>query len=717
MPHRHADRIASEYQLRTERVLSVSTLLAEGATVPFIARYRKEMTGGLDEVKIIAIRDRLAQLEGLEKRREAIIKSLREQGKLDDALLAKVMEAETLSVLEDLYLPFRPKRRTRGAVAREKGLEPLARVLFRQGPEDPAVEAQAFVDAERGVNDSEEALAGARDIVAEWINEDGDSRAELRGLFTRKATLRSKVVKGKEEESAKYKAYHDWEEILSRAPSHRILAVFRGGKEGFLRFHALPDEDEAVRKLERRFVKGRAKASEQVSIAVRDAYKRLISTSLETEARLEAKRRADEEAIRVFAENLRFLLLAPPLGQKRVMALDPGYRTGAKLVCLDAQGKLVHHDTVYPLPPRNRTAEAKAKIRDLADRFRIETIAVGNGTGGRETHRFCKGLPFSEPVSVVLVNESGASVYSASEAGREEFPDHDLTVRGAVSIGRRLMDPLAELVKIDPKSIGVGQYQHDVSQKDLKTALDDVVASCVNAVGVEVNTASKRLLQYVSGLSEKLAGNLVAHRNEHGPFPSRSSLKKVKGLGPKAFEQCAGFLRIHGAKDPLDGTAVHPESYPIVKKMAGELRCPVADLVRDPALRAGIRPEKYVTDAAGLPTVRDILDALGKEGLDSREPFDPFAFEEKVLEMSDIEAGMELPGVVTNVTAFGAFVDIGVHQDGLVHISQMADRYVRDPQELVHVNQRINVRVIDIDLDRKRIGLSMRGVASRRPGE
>ncbi|MHC5036024.1 MAG: Tex family protein [Planctomycetota bacterium] len=718
MPHRFAERISSELRIGRDQVLSVSDLLAEGATVPFIARYRKERTGGLDEVKIIAVRDLMERLEEVEKRRDAILKSLRDRDLLTDALLEKVGNAPTLSTLEDVYLPYRPKRRTRGGIAREKGLEPLARMLFRQGREDPVAEAQAFVDAGKGVSDAEAALAGARDIIAEWINEDGDTRAEMRKLFARRAILRSKAVKGKEEEGAKFKTYHDWEEPLHKAPSHRILAVFRGAKDGFLRIHVRPDESEAVQWLEHRFVKSRGNASKQVSLAARDAYKRLLSVSMETQARAEAKQRADEEAIRVFAENLRHLLLAPPLGRKRVLALDPGFRTGCKLVCLDATGKLLHHDVIHPLPPHNKTAEAGSKIHDLVDRYGIETIALGHGTGGREARRFCKGLSFTEPIPVVMVNESGASVYSASNAGREEFPDHDATVRGAVSIGRRLMDPLAELVKIDPKSIGVGQYQHDVSQKELKKALDDCVEGVVNAVGVELNTASKPLLKYVSGLSEKLAGNLVAYRNEHGPFPSRTALKKVPGLGPKAFEQSAGFLRVTGSKNPLDGTAVHPESYPIVKKMAGDLDGSVTDLIRDPALRARIRPEQYVTDTAGLPTLKDILEALGKAGRDPREPFDPFSFHQDVLEMSDLKVGMELPGVVTNVTAFGAFVDIGVHHDGLVHISRMGERFVKSPHDVVHVGKNVRVRVIDIDIDRKRIGLSMRRMdAARRSDE
>jgi uncharacterized protein len=698
-----------------DKVLSVADLLAEGATVPFIARYRKERTGGLDEVKIIAVRDLLERIGELEKRREAILKSLREQGLLTDALLEKVEKAPTLSALEDVYLPFRPKRQTRGGTARDKGLEPLAKLLFGQGGEEPLAEAEAYVDGRRGVKDVEEALAGARDIIAEWIKEDGPTRAELRKLFTRKATLRSKVVKGKEEEGAKFKTYHDWEEPLHRAPSHRILAVLRGAKDGYLRIQTRPDEDEALKLVKNRFVKGMGKASDQVSLAAGDAYKRLLSPSMETQARGEAKKRADEEAIRVFTENLRHLLRAPPLGRKRVLALDPGFRTGCKLVCLDETGKLLHHGVIHPLPPHNKTAEGGGEIRRLVNRFGSEIIALGHGTGGREARRFCKDLEFAKPVAVVMVNESGASVYSASEVGREEFPDHDATVRGAVSIGRRLMDPLAELVKIDPKSIGVGQYQHDVSQKDLKVALDDCVAGAVNAVGVELNTASKQLLRYVSGLSDKLAANVVAFRNEHGPFVSRAALKKVPGLGPKAFEQSAGFLRVAGSRNPLDGTAVHPERYSIAREMAGDLGCTVADLIRDPDLRARIEPEKYIMGSAGLPTLKDIVHALGTAGQDPREPFDPFSFQDDVFEMSDLEVGMTLPGVVTNVTAFGAFVDIGVHHDGLVHVSRMARRYVKNPHDVVHAGQSIRVRVVDIDMDRRRIGLSMEDAGDASP--
>ncbi len=708
MPDTHIAQIARELNLTEKQVRAAALLLEEGATVPFIARYRKEATGGLDEVNIISIRDRLEQLDTLDKRREAILKSLEEQGKLTDELRGAVMSAPTLAALEDIYLPYRPKRRTRATVAQERGLEPLATLLFEQGDMDPLVEASAFIDPEKGVATAQDALAGARDIIAEWINEDAKVRDALRELFARKALIRVKAVKDKEEEGSKYTDYFDWEEPVATAPSHRVLAIRRGAAEGFLNFRVLPDEERTMAILERHFVKGAGPASQEVRLAVRDGYKRLLAPSMETETRLESKNRADAEAIRVFSQNIRNLLLTPPLGQKRVLAIDPGLRTGCKIVCLDPQGKLVHNDTIYPLEPRNRVKESEETLRNLAERFGIEAIAIGNGTGGRETEAFCKGIDFGRKIPVIVVSESGASVYSASEAAREEFPDHDLTVRGAVSIGRRLMDPLSELVKIDPKAIGVGQYQHDVDQKALRKSLDDVVSSCVNMVGVEVNTAGRQILSYVSGLSERLAAHIVAYRDENGPFPSRAELKKVPGMGAKSFEQAAGFLRIHGAKNPLDASAVHPESYEIVERMALDLDCTVPDLMTQPELRDRIILKKYVSDTIGIPTLTDIMDELAKPGRDPREPFELFAFTEGVKTLADLQTGMKLPGVVTNVTAFGAFVDIGVHQDGLVHISELADRFIRDPHSLLTVNQKVSVTVIDVDMKRHRIALSMR---------
>ncbi len=708
MNKKNIAKIAAELKLKENQVLATARLLDDGATVPFIARYRKEATGELDEVNIITIRDRLEQLQELDKRRESILKSLEDQGHLTDDLKAKVETAETLAVLEDIYLPYRPKRRTRGMMAKEKGLEPLANKIFEQGDIDPYVEAAAFVDSEKGVDNIEDALAGSRDIIAEWINEDAEVRSDLRELFEKKAVINSKVAKGQEEEGIKFKDYYEWEEPAFTAPSHRVLAIRRGAHEGFLIFHVLPQEEEAVAILESRFVKDKGLAAEQVRIAVKDSYKRLLSLSMETEIRLEIKKRAEQKAIKVFAENLSNLLLSSPLGQKTVIAIDPGYRTGCKIVCLGPQGKLMHNDTIFPFESQNRRDESAETLKALVEKFNVEAIAVGNGTGGRETEAFCKKLDFGRHVTIVMVNESGASVYSASKTAREEFPDYDVTVRGAVSIGRRLMDPLAELVKIDPKSIGVGQYQHDVDQKALKKSLDDVVTSCVNAVGVEVNTASKQLLSYVSGLSERLSGNLVTHRNENGAFLSRSELMNVPGMGPKTFEQAAGFLRISGAKNPLDTSAVHPERYPVVEAMARDLDCTIADLMSESETRGRIKLENYTTDTIGMPTLKDIMDELAKPGRDPREQFELFTFTEGVNEISDLEVGMELPGVVTNVTAFGAFVDIGVHQDGLVHISELADKFVRDPHDVVEVNRKVTVTVIGVDVDRKRISLSMK---------
>ena len=709
MNEQHVLKIADELGLNVGQVRAAAGLLEEEATVPFIARYRKEATGSLDEVQITAIRDRLVQLDELDKRREAILKSLEERELLSDDLRQNVLAAETMAVLEDIYLPFRPKRRTRATIAKEKGLEPLALRLFDQDDMDPVAEALQYVDAEKGVADPEEALAGARDIIAEWVNEDADARAMMREMFFTKGVLSSHVLADKEEDGIKYRDYYDWIEPVAEAPSHRILAIRRGENEGFLTLRVAPDEEEAIRLLEEQFVTGEGPASEQVRAAVHDGYKRLLALSMETEARMESKKRADQEAIKVFAENLRQLLLASPLGSKRVLAIDPGFRTGCKVVCLDEQGELLHTDTIYPSQGERRTREAAERLLEMCERYGIEAVAIGNGTASRETEAFVRQLDLPGKPHLVMVNESGASVYSASDVAREEFPNQDVTVRGSVSIGRRLMDPLAELVKIDAKSIGVGQYQHDVDQAALKQSLDDVVTSCVNLVGVELNTASKQLLSYVSGLGPKLAENIVRHRAENGRFRSRQELLSVPRLGPKAFEQAAGFLRVRDAENPLDASAVHPESYPIVEAMARDLGCDVADLIGNPNLRRRIDLGKYVSETVGLPTLNDILDELAKPGRDPREKFEPVQFAEGVEKISDVEAGMKLPGVVTNITNFGAFVDIGVHQDGLVHISQLSDRFVKDANEVVKVGQQVQVTVLEVDLQRQRISLTMKG--------
>jgi protein Tex len=707
MNEAHISKIAQELTLTPAQVRATADLLTEGATVPFIARYRKEATGSLDEVAVTAIRDRLEQLLELDKRREAILKSMEERGQLTDELKEKILAAETMVVLEDIYLPYRPKRRTRATIAKEKGLEPLAQLLFAQDLRDPLAEAAAFVDLEKGVETAEDALAGARDIIAEWVNEDQTARARMREMFSSQAVFRSKVLTDKEVEGIKYQDYFDWEEPVINAPSHRILAIRRGEKEGFLLLRVLPPEEGAINNLEALFVKGDGPASDQVRLAVHDSYKRLLSSSMETEIRLATKKRADEEAIRVFVENLRQLLLAPPLGEKNVLAIDPGFRTGCKVVCLDRQGKLLHHETIFLLSEKGAT-EAATRVLNMVERFSIEAIAIGNGTAGRETETFILGLDLPKIIPVVMVNESGASIYSASEAAREEFPDQDVTVRGSISIGRRMMDPLAELVKIDPKSIGVGQYQHDVDQGALKSSLDDVVISCVNRVGVEVNTASKQLLSYVSGLGPQLARGIVEYRNQHGPFRAREALKQVPRLGPKAFEQAAGFLRVREGENPLDSSAVHPESYPLVDAMARDLGCSVIDLMRDELLRKKIDLKKYVSEKVGLPTLQDILSELSKPGRDPREQFETFRFTEGVEKIEDVRPGMKLPGIVTNITAFGVFVDIGVHQDGLVHISQLSNRFVKNPAEVVKVHQKVLVTVMEVDLPRKRIALSMK---------
>ncbi|MDP8208826.1 MAG: Tex family protein [Candidatus Electryonea clarkiae] len=701
-------KIAQELNTREQQVQAASGLLKGGATVPFIARYRKEITGSLDEIAITAIRNRLGQLEELEKRKQSILKSLDERELLTDELKSEIDSAETLTVLEDIYLPYRPKRRTRAMIARERGLEPLAELIFKQENIDPVTEAEAYLDLENDVPEVEDALAGARDIIAEWINENQQARAEIRRLFGKKGILTSKVIKGKENEAAKFSDYFEWSEPVEKIPSHRLLAMRRGENEGFLSLQIRPPEDEALQRLKKRFIKKDNAAAEEVLIALKDSYKRLLSLSMETEIRLESKQRADEAAIAVFAENLRELLLAPPLGARRVMAIDPGFRTGCKVVCLDPLGGLRHNVTIYPHTSRQRASDASVKIRDNIELFKTEVIAIGNGTAGRETERFILNLDLPKSIVVILVSESGASIYSASEVAQKEFPDHDITVRGAVSIGRRLMDPLAEMVKIEPRSIGVGQYQYDVDQKALRQSLDDVVVSCVNAVGVSLNTASPELLSYVSGIGPKLAGNIVEYRGNKGSFRSRKSLKSVPGLGPKAFEQAAGFLRIPNAANPLDSSAVHPESYHIVEKMVKDLGCSISDLLNNEQLRKQIKLELYVNDKVGMPTLNDIMSELAKPGRDPREEYELFAYAEGIESVDDLKEGMILPGVVTNVTAFGAFVDIGVHQDGLVHISKLADKFVKNPNDVVKVNQKVQVAVISIDIERKRIGLSTR---------
>jgi len=709
LSRKHVIKIASELTLKPQQVAATAELLEGGATIPFIARYRKEVTGSLDEVAVMAIRDRLNQLKELDDRRESIIKSLEERELLTDELKDKIMQAKTLAVLEDIYLPYRPKRRTRATIAREKGLEPLADLIFAQNPAvDPAAEAEAFVDQSKGVESAEDALAGARDIIAESVNEDQTARAMIRKLFSGKGCFQTKVLKDKEEEGRKYEDYFDGSEPVAKAPSHRILAMRRGAREGFLRLQITAPEEQALRILEELFVRGHSASSAQVKEAVTDSYKRLLSSSMETEILAETKLRADQEAIRVFAENLRQLLLAPPLGQKNILAIDPGFRTGCKVVCLDRQGRLKHSDVIFPHQSGKLAASDAAKTASLCKQYDIEVIAIGNGTASRETEAFIRSIKFSRDIPIVMVNESGASIYSASQVAREEFPDQDVTVRGAVSIGRRLADPLAELVKIDPKSIGVGQYQHDVDQSLLKHGLDDVVISCVNSVGVEVNTASKQLLTYVSGLGPQLAKNIIDYRNENGPFKSRRQLKKVSRLGAKAFEQAAGFLRIRDAVNPLDSSAVHPESYHIADAMAADVGCSVAEMMKDKSLRMKVRLQNYVCDTVGLPTLNDIMQELSKPGRDPRKQFEIFSFTEGVNKIEDLEAGMRLPGIVTNVTNFGAFVDIGVHQDGLVHISQLADRYVKDPGDIVKVQQKVTVTVLDVDLAKKRISLSMK---------
>jgi uncharacterized protein len=711
MDKKYYIQIAGELKITTEQVINTVSLLESGATVPFISRYRKELTGSLDEVAITTIRDRMNQLTEVDKRREAIINSIQEQGLLTDDLKKQLMDVETMSELEDLYLPYRPKRKTRATIARAKGLEPLATIIIAQKFINLGEKARSFVDAEKGVADGQEALAGARDIISEWVNENRFARQRMRKLFEREGVLYSRVIRGKEMDGQNYRNYYECNEMAMKAPSHRVLAMLRGEAEGFLKLNIEPARDKSVQLLEDIFLKQEDnECVDQVRMAISDSYKRLLQPSMETEIRAMAKRRADAYAIRVFVDNLRQLLMAPPLGQKNVLAIDPGFRSGCKIVCLDKQGNLLHNETIFPHPPDNEVRQSEKKILTLVNAYKIEAIAIGNGTAGRETERFIKSIRFDSDILAIMVNESGASIYSASKIARDEFPDYDVTVRGAVSIGRRLLDPLAELVKIDPKSIGVGQYQHDVNQAELQKSLEDTVTSCVNQVGVELNTASKDLLSYVSGVGPSLAKGIVEYRKKNGAFTTRKELMKVPRFGDKAFEQAAGFLRIHDAENPLDMSAVHPESYEIVYKMAGKLNTTIEDLIKQEDLRKRIDLKDFVTEKAGLPTLTDIMQELAKPGRDPRQKFDLFEFAKGVGKIEDLEIGMVLPGIVTNITAFGAFIDIGIHQDGLVHVSQMADRYVRDPNEILKINQKVKVKVLEVDISRKRISLSMKGI-------
>lgn len=707
----YSTKISEALNLSPRQVEKTIELLEGGATVPFIARYRKEVTGRLNEVQIAAIRDMLIKCKELDKRRESIIQSIEEQGKLTPELKKQLLSAETMTELEDLYLPYKPKRKTRASMAIEKGLEPLANSIMLQQNINLETLAARYVNAEKGVADLDDALAGARDIIAERINENTAARNRMRNLYRRSAMLTAKVAKGKEEEGAKYSSWFDWEENMMKAPSHRILAMFRGENEGFLKVKIQPyDDTKAIEQLESQFVKGNNDSSQQVKMAVKDSYKRLLAPSMETEFYNILKERADVEAIKVFAENLRQLLLASPLGQKRVLAIDPGFRTGCKVVCLDAQGNLIHNETIYPFTSVREERDSVKKLENLVEAFKIEAIAIGNGTAGRETEEIVKRARFKTKVIAVMVSENGASVYSASDVARQEFPDYDVTVRGAVSIGRRLMDPLSELVKIDPKSIGVGQYQHDVNQTLLHESLNDVVVSCVNNVGVELNTASKELLSYVSGIGPVLAKKIVDHRAKKGPFASRQELLQVDRLGEKAFEQCAGFLRIRNAANPLDRSAVHPERYELVERMAKKVGASVAELVDDKELRKKINIADFVSDDCGLPTLEDIMKELDKPGLDPRTKFEVFEFDKNVSRIDDLREGMILPGIVTNITAFGAFVDVGVHQDGLVHVSQMADKFVKDPNTVLKLHQHVMVKVTEVDVKRNRISFSMKGI-------
>ena len=703
----YAKRIAQKLQLTEEQVQNTLNLLETGATIPFISRYRKEVTGSLDEVQIGDIKDLYAKWLELDKRRAAILDSIAEQGKLTPELRKQIEEAETLSVLEDLYLPYRPKRKTRASVAVEKGLQPLSKLLWAQRQLDLHREASRFVNEEKGVNSVEEALAGARDIIAEKVSENPNIRARLRDTFLRYSRISTRQIPDKIDEEGKYRIYYQSEESLAKAPSHRILAMFRGEEEGILRVSIAPDEERTLADMKRRIVKNNSNSAQQVWIAATDSYKRLLQPQMETEMRKFYKEKADKEAIAVFSKNARQLLLAAPLGQVTTLAIDPGFRTGCKVVILDPQGKLLYNETIYPHPPVAQYKLASDKLKRLVLQYKVDAIAIGNGTAGRETENFVRHIPFERDVKAFMVNESGASVYSASPVAREEFPNYDVTVRGAVSIGRRLMDPLAELVKIDPKSIGVGQYQHDVNQKMLQESLQTTVESCVNYVGVELNTASKQLLSYVSGVGPALAQNIVDYRNENGAFASREALMKVPRFGAKAFQQAAGFLRIRGAENPLDASAVHPESYSVVSQMAADLDCSVADLMANKQLRQQIKLKKYITKTVGMPTLQDIMNELDKPGRDPRTQFEMFEFDKNVHTINDLAIGMKLPGIITNITNFGCFVDIGVHQDGLIHISRLSDHRISDPSEVVHLNQKVMVRVENVEIDRKRISLSL----------
>lgn len=697
--------IAKNLNLREQQVSNTLQLLSEGATIPFISRYRKERTGGLNEVQIQEIQSMCEKLEEVEKRKEFVIKSISEQEKLTPELEKRINNCSTLTEIEDIYLPFKPKKRTRAEMAREKGLEPLAKILMSQNERDPENRAIAFVKGK--VESIEEALKGAMDIIAEWVNENEGTRNRVRQCFQREATITSKVVKGKEKEAEKYQNYFDFEEPLRRCSSHRLLAMRRGEKEGFLRINISPDEETTLDRITPQYVKGNSECSRLVGDAVADAYKRLLKPSIETEFSNSSKEKADEEAIKVFSENLQQLLLSPPLGEKRVLAIDPGYRTGCKVVCLNEQGELLHNEAIFPHPPQNQMEEAKNRISQLVKKFKIEAISIGNGTASRETEQFVRSIAFDTNVAVFVVSESGASIYSASALAREEFPDHDVTVRGAVSIGRRLMDPLSELVKIDPKSIGVGQYQHDVDQAKLKKSLDQTVINSVNQVGVNLNTASKHLLTYVSGLGPQLAQNIVDFRAENGPFLSRADLKKVPRLGSKAFEQCAGFLRISNPKNPLDNTAVHPERYPLVSQMTKDLKCSIEELIRSKELRSKIDLSKYISDEVGLPTLNDIMQELDKPGRDCRETIKEFSFDPTLKTIEDVKIGTSYPAIVTNMTNFGVFVDLGVKVNGLIHISQLADHFVSDPSTVVSLHQQVMVKVLDVDLGRNRIQLAL----------
>jgi len=706
--NKHIDLITKELGLNSRQVSNTIKLLNDGATIPFISRYRKEQTGNLDEVQITSIRELSTKYTELDKRKETVLSTIEEQGKLTDELKKRIIDCYDPNELEDIYLPYKPKRRTKATIAKEKGLEPLAELIMKQQERDIYSKAEKFLNDQ--VEDVDDALQGARDIIAEWINEDEKARNVARRHFKRSATIHSKIVKGKEEEGIKYKDYFGFEEEIRKCASHRFLAMRRGQDEGFLKVSITPPEENLLEEIERFMVKGSGECQSQVAMAIKDCYKRLLEPSIENEFTGELKEKADEEAIRVFAENLRQLLLSPPLGPKMVLALDPGYKSGCKLVCIDQQGNLLHNETVYPHPPQSETGKAMSKVSSLVETFKIDAIAIGNGTASRETESFIKHIRFNRDVRVYVVSEDGASVYSASSVAREEFPEYDVTVRGAVSIGRRLLDPLAELVKIDPKSIGVGQYQHDVDQTKLKSGLDLVVESCVNHVGVNLNTASKHLLTYVSGLGPQLAKNIVDYRKENGAFTNRNQIKKVPRLGEKAFEQCAGFLRIPDAKNPLDNSAVHPESYHVVEKMAKDNSCEVIDLLKDESIRSKIKLEKYVTESIGLPTLNDIIQELSKPGRDPRKAIKVFEFAEGIYKIDDLVPGMVLPGIVTNITNFGAFVDIGVKQDGLVHISQMANKFISNPNDVVKLHQHVKVKVTEVDVARKRIQLTMKDV-------